>query len=192
MDSPVAHPLARGTWDCPACDRLGASTLVEVTRGGAPIGRYVECGECFRTFPAEAWDRPGEYFKPNHLDACLRTMLLMTLADGRVVEDEIGKIAEIYPHVGGPPLAREDLLAEIAGAGQADPAVLEATVAALAGGLNEQGKLAVIRGAYEIATADGDLHQRERELLATLALALGVPDPLDPSRADGSEGTRRL
>jgi len=180
-DAPVAQALVRRTWDCPVCDRMGESALFSVTRGGVEVGRYVECGECFRTFPAEAWDQPGVWFKPNHLDACLRTMLLMTVADGRVAEDEIDKLSEIYGHVGGPPLSRDDLLAEIAKMQSGPGAGLAATVATLTGGLNGQGKLAVMRGAYEVATADGDLHDRERDLLATLAAALGVPNPLlDP------------
>jgi len=178
--TPVAQRLESATWDCPVCDRMGESTLVRVMRDGAEIGRYVECGECFRTFPAAAWDQPGVYFKPNHLDACLRTMLLMTVADGRVVDDELDKLAQIYTHVGGPTLSREALQAVIAGTAPSAAGALAAIVAGLAGGLNEQGKLAVIRGAYEVATADGHLHEEERALLVTLADALGVPNPLDP------------
>lgn len=182
MDAPlVARAVSHGAFTCPACEKVGAYALVRVTRDDAEVGAYVECTECFCTFPRSVlWRADDEPVRPNHLEACLRTMVLMMVADDKVVDEEIERITTIYPHVGGRDLTAEDVMAEVARI-QEDDQGLEPFLQRMAVRLNEQGKLAVIRGAYEVATADGFLHEAERELLADLARALHVANPLDKS-----------
>ncbi len=117
--------------------------------------------------------------RPNHLAACLGTMVRMMLADEKVLDAEVARIIELYPQVGGGRLSEADVRSEIEVA-RADPRELTAVLSEMAGRLNPQGKLAVIRVAFAVATADGHLDVRERALLGDLARALGVDDPLAP------------
>jgi len=181
-EATTSTQVARGAFTCPACGRTGDYVLVRVARAGTEIGTYVECRECFCTFPRSVlWRAADGPLRANHLEACLRTMVLMMIVDEVVLDAEIDRITEVYPQVGGRDLTRDEVLAEVDRARE-DAQALEPFLQGMAGRLNGQGKLAVIRSAYAIATADGVLHESERALLGALATALDIENPLDRAR----------
>ena len=96
-----------------------------------------------------------------------------------VDDAEVSHIIAAYQTVGGEPISE----AEVRAAG-ADPQTpdLDAHLSRMAGQLNEQGKLAVVRSAFRVAAADGEFQEEERALMAKLATALSVDNPFEAPR----------
>lgn len=174
MDLEVKQ-LARGRFVCPHCTQMTTYLHKRVSRGSALLAEHVECLECFCTFvPGVLEDDSG--VAPLHLQAALRTMALMMIADGVIAPSEVERIAIAYQRVGGAKLTEDQIRAAGASAGRVD---LQDFLRSMAGQLNDQGKLAVVRSAFTVAAADGVFQDEEKALMRSLAEALSVENPIE-------------
>lgn len=182
-----AASAGRGTFFCPFCKadtpyryitvrrtiRLAGLNLVPLRRAA----EYVECRNCNGTFIPEVLEPDARtwHLKPIQLQAALRVMLLMMLADGVMEDSEVQRISEVYALLGGDPLPTTAVRTQAEHA-RVDPRGIEEYLATTALQLNEPGKLTVIKGAFEVAAADGEFQSEERELMRRLVRVL------EPSR----------
>lgn len=102
-------------------------------------------------------------------------MIQVTLADGEAGEEELAIIQEIYRNLIGLEMSEEELRREVAAveAGQVEVFRL---LAVLGPRLNEQGKGFTIQAAIQVAAADGEFREEEKEVIYRIAASLGVTD----------------
>ncbi len=175
--------VRRGTFPCPYCKTQTAYRLISVHRTVRVVGfdvlpvrkagEYVECLGCDGTFIPEVLEPDARVWnlRPLYLQAVLRVMALMMIADGVSDEKEIDRIIEVYQHLGGERLHRSAVISQAEHA-RADRRDVETYLSEIAVRLNEVGKLKVFQGAYEVAAADGSFQEEERVLLTRIARAL--------------------
>lgn len=173
----------RGTFFCPQCQSETVYRQVTVRRAVRVAGidlvplrraaEYIECQRCRGTFipevllpEAQSWN-----LKPLQLQAALRVMLLMMLADGVIADSEVRTVAEVYQSLGGEFLPSSAVLTQAEHA-RADRRDIDEYLETTALTLNEEGKLTVIRGAYEVAAADGEFQAEERQLMRRIVTLL--------------------
>ena len=186
LDSGHAASLVeKGRFSCPQCRGEAPYRLFKVRRalrvGGVPVlpwraeTAYVECGTCKGTFIPDVLEPAAASWniRPLHHAASLRVMLLMMLADGAVEDAEIQRITELYASIGGEPLRSTTVRTEAEHA-RADRRDVEHFLADVGPRLNEHGKLAVLRCAWEVANADGNVHDDEKALFARLVRTLEI------------------
>lgn len=186
LDSSHASALVeRGRFSCPQCRAEAPYRLFKVRRtlrvAGVPVlpwkaeTAYVECTTCHGTFIPDVLEPSAAtwHIKPLHHAASLRVMLLMMLADGDVEDAEIHRISELYASIGGEPL-RDTTIRTEAEHARADRRDVEHFLADVGPRLNEHGKLAVLRCAWEVAAADGEVHDDEKALFTRLVRTLAV------------------
>lgn len=174
-----------GKFVCPACALEQDYHRVTVWRGDDEVGGYVECQECFTTWPHQVLDpRTERRDEPLHLEACLEAMLRMMVVDGDIADSEVERIARAYAHVGGSSLEADEIRRRASGVDEGDD--VRDFSRRIAPSLNEHGKMAVLRSAWEVATADGVIHDEERRLMRTLVDALDMEsDPFAGTTAGG-------
>lgn len=143
------------------------------------IGEYVECLHCRDTYKPGVLD-----FDPDMLTeakekvieaefhaAVKRVMVLMMLADGKIEPAEMETIQLIYGKLAKSELSKEAVEKEIEDA-KADGRGLRPYLSSLVGSLNDSGKETVVKAAYFVASADGNVSSEETSLLGELAGAL--------------------
>lgn len=174
---------ASGTFSCPYCQIETAYRHVTVRRSVRLAGidllplrraaEYIECQKCHGTFitdvllpEARSWN-----LRPLQLQAALRVMLLMMLADGVIDDLEVQTVARVFQQIGGGPLP-ESAVRTHAEHARVDHRDIDEYLQTTALTLNEEGKLTVIRGAYEVAAADGEFQLEERALMRRIVAAL--------------------
>jgi uncharacterized tellurite resistance protein B-like protein len=191
VDSTYSHSVAAmGTFRCPQCDKdtvyrhFVARRMVEVAGVSLvplkKVADYVECSECRSTFISEVLDPATATWRirPLQLQAAMRVMLLTMLADGHVAESELRKVAEVYTTIGGERLPTTAVRTQAEHA-RADPRGIEEYLEAMLPKLNEHGKLAIVKSAWEVAHADGTFQDEERALIRRVVKALHMRrDPL--------------
>ena len=140
------------------------------------LGEYVECDKCKSTYKlAVLSHNPGASdaaFEAEFLGAVRRTMVLMCLADGRVDQQEVAMIQQVFGRIAKREISWQEVHAEIAAA-QADGRPVAGFLAgSVAATLNDHGKELVVRAAFMVAAADGEFQEQERQLLADIGRAL--------------------
>lgn len=139
------------------------------------LGDYVECQNCKNTYNHQVLEYNPESetkaFQAEYENAIKKLMILMTLADGSVDENEVLSIISIYEKITDTVLDKEDLIQEIDELDNKDDDVLSFT-SSLRGQLNDHGKEMIIKTAYFVALADGEFHQSEQDLLIKIAKSL--------------------
>jgi uncharacterized tellurite resistance protein B-like protein len=105
--------------------------------------------------------------------AIVTVMVLMTLADGRVVESEVTRMRWIYGKLIGRTVSGDDLRAIIAEVKAADLEI-GTYVESVRDELTVDGKRRLLKAAFTIATADGSVPDEEDKMLLGIAKALGV------------------
>lgn len=118
--------------------------------------------------------RPDERPSPEVL---LSAMVLMTLADGRVAEEEVTRIRWIHGQASGEAVSEADVGAAIA-AVRARGMSIDEHLAELGAGTTDAGRRLLLKVAFAIASADGHVVDEEDALLARLARSLGIPPEL--------------
>jgi tellurite resistance protein len=103
----------------------------------------------------------------------LTAMALMTLADGRIAEDEVTRIRFIFGRVTDSDVSEDDVRAAVAEVQDAGTTVDE-RLASVAGELREDEKRRMLQAAFAIASADGRVVDEEDALLQRIAKALGI------------------
>ena len=100
-------------------------------------------------------------------------MIDAMLTDGTIKEVEVQAIRRIYQQMTGKNLAAKAVKTEArqVASRRQDTARL---LTQIARGLDDEGKELVVRAAVTVATADGELQDAERALLAEVGNALGM------------------
>ncbi|HET9983216.1 MAG TPA: TerB family tellurite resistance protein [Longimicrobiales bacterium] len=177
----------RGEFDCPQCIARRAYQRTEVRRHvrvlGARIpagryGEYVECQTCLGTFRPEvlAYDA-GErtpVVMAEYQRAIRRILALMVAADGVVRPLEIGVAREIFEAVSGLPLSERDVRDEVEEVRRA-PTTVARFLARVVGYVNDYGKEQILRACALVSRADGEVHEREAEMVRRLGGVLRAP-----------------
>ena len=181
----ITSTLSQGTFFCPSCQSRGTYSLKGVRRYGSiycipvlPLDRladYVECNRCRETYQeAVLRYKPGphqEEFETEYQRAIKRVMILMTIADGKVDDEEIKSMISIYGSVANRTLDEQALREELLDAQEEDQAVagyLESIVPYL----TDDGKALIVKAAFFIAAADGVVDEQEKKRLMETAAAL--------------------
>ena len=181
----VTSTRERGQFHCPGCDERRSYAHKRVRRFFTLyfiplipldlLGEYIECNSCKGTYdlvvleydPAVA----GAKLEAQFERAVKRTMVMMMMADGVVDAEEIKTIREVYANVMDRELPEEAVRDEIRKAKQSHRSLTE-QLSQLAGGLNSEGKEIVLKAAFLVAMADGELHDDEKQLLVNIGEAL--------------------
>lgn len=104
----------------------------------------------------------------------LSTMVLMSLVDGEIADDEVMRIRWIYERVTGRPLSDADVrtvIDQVAG----DDTSLDAYLEHAHAGLSSTDRRLVLKAAFGIASADGKVVDAEDTLLKAVARGLHIP-----------------
>lgn len=107
-------------------------------------------------------------------------MVLMTLADGRVVTSEIDMMSEVHERLFGVPLTREEVDAEMESIRRDEP-TLDDFLDQAAATFQEEERGTILRAAACVSIADRVLHRDEKILLIRIGSRLGLP----PERISG-------
>lgn len=112
-------------------------------------------------------------FQVDFRGAVKRVMVLMMLADGDIRAEEIGAIQAVYKHLADVELSEQDVEREVYMA-KSDGRSIEQFLMVLSAVLSDEGKEMIIKAAYMVAAADGELHTKEKQLIDTVASCLQV------------------
>ena len=183
----VTMTVTSGDFYCPGCARKRPYSHKRVRRFFTlyfiPIipldvlGEYVECDHCRDTYKPEVLEISSALLAgQNKVEAefhaaVKRVMVLMMLADGKIEDQEIETIRVVYEKLASKPLSKEDIEKEV-DASKADGRGLRAYLQSVIGSLNDAGKETVVKAAFFVASADGNISEEETTLLSELAAAL--------------------
>lgn len=192
-----------GEFYCPTCrqkrqyvkkevwETTGASgTRIDTLR---MAGEYLECATCHDTFDPEVLSRhPDEDPRPFdaiYRELMLKVMVVMMETDGRIYNDEVLRICDIYEEIIGFRLPDRILEDEINAARSTERDVFD-LVRGYAGRINAQSREKVLRAAYHVAVADESFGGREKDFLTSLGVAMGmnlkqVDDVLEAVKREG-------
>ncbi len=137
--------------------------------------QFIECDQCRAAFEMDVLNyRPEEDWGRFIMDL-VNVMILTMIADGTVDDQEVETIQRIYRDLTGDDLAREQLDERVALAGQSD---IEAVVyvGQMASALDEQKRAVVIKCAFLVASATGELQDAQSEQLQLIGDALNISD----------------
>ncbi len=113
-------------------------------------------------------------------DAVRRAMVLMTLADRRVVTSEIQMMSDVYARLFGVPLTRAAIDAEMDSI-ERDRPTLDEFLDEAAAAFDEEERSTILRAAACVSIADHRLHRDEKILL----IRVGTRLALGPERIAG-------
>jgi uncharacterized tellurite resistance protein B-like protein len=184
---PTPVRVEAGEFDCPEClqrrpyQRTLVRRSVRFLGAAFPAGRYgeyIECRVCLSTFRPEvlaydAGDRTPAV-AAEYQAALLRILALLVAADGKVRDEELRTVQRIFEGVTGKRLSREEVRAEVEVAGR-EPTTAARFLARVMGYLNEYGKEQILRGAALVSCCDGELHDREAEVVRRFGSVLRLP-----------------
>jgi tellurite resistance protein len=181
----VTSSVATGKFNCPSCETKQTYVHKRVRRFFTlyfipiipldTIGEYIECQHCRDTYKPGVLDydpvKSERSVEAEFHVAVKRVMVLMMLADGKIEDEEVETIRMIYGKLAKSELSKEDVDREVA-ASKADGRGLRQYLSSIVGTLNDAGKEVVVKAAYFVASADGNVSIEETNLLAELAGAL--------------------
>lgn len=192
-----------GEFYCPTCRAKRQYVKKEVwqTTGASPgrvdplkmVGQFLECTVCRDTFDprvlSEHPDADTRPFEAIYRELMLKVMVVMMEADGRIYNDEVLRICDIYEEIIGYRLPDRILEDEINAARSTERDAFD-LVRSYAGRINEQGREKVLRAAYHVATADEAFTPKERDFLTSLGVAMGmslqdIDDVLEKVKREG-------
>ncbi|MGA7304438.1 MAG: TerB family tellurite resistance protein [Rhodothermales bacterium] len=176
-----------GEFFCPTCRQKRKYVKKELWQttgaGGTKVdtlkmaGQFIECAVCGDTFDPGVLSRhPDE--DPRPLDAIyrelmLKVMVVMMETDGRIFNDEVLRICDIYEEIIGFRLPDRILEEEINAARSTERDAFD-HVRSYSGRINPQGMEKVLRAAYHVAMADETFGAKEKDFLTSLGVAMGM------------------
>jgi len=143
------------------------------------VSEHVRCLTCRENHPIAAMGlRAGDYERESQRQFAAdvkRVMVLTMIADGVIEESEIETIQQFFRRLGEEELSREQILHEAA---QAERAKTGASIYAqvISNRRTEEEKVWIVRGAFAVATADGNLSDERLAQLKQLPSALGISE----------------
>lgn len=181
--------VGQGVFHCPSCGCREQYSHVQVRRFFTLyfiplipldlVGEYIECSACDGTFKPEVLSFDSEQaereFRAEFETAVKRTLVHMMMVDGRVDPSEVDAIRHIHRGICGRDIQPDEIRSEVVAATHGRSRVQD-YLASVSPHLNNHGKEMVIRAACMVATADGVLHDKEREFLLEIARILGVSE----------------
>ena len=197
----VTYSAGTGQFHCPGCDQKRAYDHKRVRRFFTlyfipiipldVIGEYVECQHCRDTYKPDvlSYDPSAgrKQFEAEFHAAVKRVMVMMMMADGKIDDEEVETIRQVFGKLSSREVTKAEVDAEV-DAVKRDGNNLRHYLASVSGNLNDPGKELVVKAAFFVAAADGKITEEESALLAELASALemtaahfkGVVDQLLP------------
>lgn len=180
----VTTDVGTGQFTCPSCEKKRTYVQKRVRRFFTLywipiipldlIGEYVECQSCSSTYSPSVLEvaaRDDQMIEAGFHIAVRRVMVLMMLADGKIEDQEVETIRLVYGKLAKKELSKEDVDREVE-ASKADGRGLRQYLSSVVGNLNDAGKEVVVKAAYFVAAADGNVSPEETSLLSELAGAL--------------------
>jgi uncharacterized membrane protein YebE (DUF533 family) len=176
-----------GTFHCPRCGAGKPYNLKAVKRWFSlyfipviplgDVGTYVECGNCAGTFDesVRTYDPEAEKreFRASFEQAMAESLAAMALEDGTVADGEIETIANVLTQLTGRAHEASDvrtLVDDIA----RRKLTMEQILTRVSGSLNDRGKEMIIQALNLVASADGQITEKERALLIKAGGHLGL------------------
>ena len=136
------------------------------------LGEYIECQNCVNTYKMEILDYDPEQEQKEieaiYLEGIKKVMTTMMLADGKIDGNEKSMMKDIYNKIADSTLSDNDIDKEIKSC-KANPVDLDNCLKELFSYLNESGRETIIKAAYWVSIADGEVDKREGKLLIKMA-----------------------
>ena len=183
----VTSTVTKGIFYCPNCAektkylhkqvRKAATVFfVSVAKLGL-LGEYIECQRCQCTFELGVLDYDPEeeqkVFLAEYHRAIKRVLTMMMLADGKIDNEELNLIKNIYNNIIGQHYSDDEIKYEIQEC-ENNPQSLHEYLNSVGPKLNESGKELIIKVAYWISIADGEYGKNEERLLKQVAKILDI------------------
>lgn len=173
--------VAKGKFYCPECNahthyhhnqvHEKATVFFVSVANLKLLGEYIECQSCGGTYKKEILDYNPEQEQQKiealYLGGIKKVMTTMMLADGKIDENEKSMMKDIYEDITGSELSDYDIDEEIKSC-KANSVGLTNCLKELFPYLNETGREAIIKAAYWISVADGEVDKEEEKLLIKL------------------------
>ncbi len=183
----VTSTANKGGFYCPTCNADAEYRLRRVRRFFTlyfipliplnKVGEYVECDRCTNRYEASVLEyNPGEaagQFRDLVYKTMLRTLSLVTIADGQIDDAEIEAIVTIFSGLTGIEIDELDVRRDIDEA-QVQGDQLESFLTGIGPMLNDAGREMIIKACLCVATADGHFDDTEKAEVTRIAGYLGV------------------
>lgn len=174
--------VATGEFYCPTCEEQTVYHHDQVHETATVffipvlnlrlLGEYIECQSCDSTYEMEILDYDPEQVQKDieviYLVGIKKVMATMMLADGEIGENEKSMMKEIYKDISDSALSDYEIDKEIESC-KANPVELDNCLKELFSHLNESGRETIIKAAYWVSIADGEVDKREEKLLIKMA-----------------------
>ncbi len=179
----ITSTVERNHFNCPQCRTKRDGSLKKVssffTLYFIPViplgsrGQYVECHSCGGNFAEEAWGYDPEQEHAETMQKMLRVMIMAALADDEVDRFERAEIKKQYMELTGLPVADATLDQEIKMAVESK-VTLSRFVGGIVDGLSGHGRALVLKLAYYVMSAAGELTPQQDRAIEQLADTLGI------------------
>jgi uncharacterized tellurite resistance protein B-like protein len=184
-----ANELGRGVFYCPQCTSDQRYVHIEIVRKGhlyfvplvnlGSVGEYVECQHCGGQFDVSVLTLPTRDSLESSLNAAIRgAIAAMIRADLKIDDRETDLGRRLVKELTGEDLSPSQQKLDIR-RGLADTP--ERLFDEISDHLSEQGKVQILEACVLVAAADGQIEEREAEMLAGFAVDLGIPKAYVPS-----------
>ncbi|MDF1664124.1 MAG: TerB family tellurite resistance protein [Planctomycetota bacterium] len=187
----INKTLAIGQFYCPQCEGEEGYKHIRVrnffTLYFIPIipmgtlGEYIECQHCQFTYKKAilCYDPDAEREKAlaEFEIAITRVMVMVMLADGVIEDSELEVIQRIYLQLTERELSREELgeyIEDLERVNLNDPRERRRLLRKMLGSLNTNGCEMVVKAAFMVAAADGEILQGEQDMLEQIGVTLGI------------------
>lgn len=180
----ITSTVERNHFNCPQCRTKRDGSLKNVksffTLYFIPViplgsrGKYVECHSCGGNFAEEVWAYDPDQEHAQTMQKMLRVMIVAALADDQVDQYERAEIKKQYMELTGLPIAESTLDQEIQMAAEAR-VTLSQFVGGIVEGLSGHGRALVLKLAYKVMTAAGEMTSSQNWAFNQMAETLGIP-----------------
>lgn len=178
----VKSTMQAGDFMCPQCATTTPYKFKKVTRFFTlyfipliplgKLGEYVECQTCKGTFVPRVLEydpnKGRNEFQAVYEQAMRHSMVLIMLADGEIDDNEMALVLKIVNAFSHNNMTMEELTNYVQQV-QANPEPIQTYLSKVASSLNEHGKEIIIKCAFSVAGADGNLGESEIQLITEMA-----------------------
>ncbi|GAP61722.1 hypothetical protein ARMA_0145 [Ardenticatena maritima] len=181
----VTTTKASGDFFCPACESRQPYKHQIVRRYFTlyfipllpleTLGEYIECQTCKGTYKLNVLnydpDQAAKRFWQKFQQVTRDVLFLMARTNDRIYLEQIRTICAFSEHALGLSSTPQETQREILAMETSPRAVVDA-LTEIATDLNDKGKELILRGAFLVALADGDLSEEEMKFITAIGLAL--------------------